>query len=791
MISSLQLKTKLPISLQERIRSLRDGDMRSSFVLYWMCTAVRTEENPALDTAIELANRQGIPLLVYQGLSYRYPFASDRHHRFILEGARDVQAQCKRRNIPYVFHLEHHNSPPVLRILSSMASIVITEDIPIPHMRSWINRLWKSTDVPFWKIDTACIIPLSLGKKVYTRAFSFRDEFASKRLERLEQEWLNIELEHRSPLPTLPFDSIDLQHADLSVLIAQCPIDHSVPYVHDTIGGTAEGTRRWKRFLQKDIDHYHYKRNRPNQLGVSRMSAYLHYGQVSPFRLARDAHRRGGKGAEKFLDELLIWRELSYHWCNKTPNPAHWNALPEWARKTLSKEKNTPREQQYSWEALYRGKTHDALWNLAQQSLLRHGELHNNVRMTWGKMLHNWTNNPQQSLRWLIDLNNRLALDGKDPSSYGGLLWCLGLFDRPSSSSKPIFGSVRTRASKEHALRLDLNQYQTHVTRNSPADTIAIIGAGISGLICARNLQDHGHSVVLFDKARGVGGRTSTRISRNDEEWIFDHGLPYLQYKDPRFQLWIRAWENSGVIQHWNAKIQQQTTHDYIPIQKEMFVGIPKNSSLAEHIANDLEIHAQQRILHLRYTPRGWFAHTEKTEHGPYKKIILTLPPEQLRELLPTNLHFPEIQTQSHPQHALLLRFDEDFPSSFDAAKLNHPIISWICREASKPQRPQKNQWTILTQPTWSTEHVDREPKDLVPALIKAFQEIMQMEKEPTTHQIHRWRYSQAKDPHHIGSWWSPEFHIGVCGDWLHGGGIEGAYLSGIDLFGKIMRHEE
>ena len=164
------------------------------------------------------------------------------------------------------------------------------------------------------------------------------------------------------------------------------------------------------------------------------MSAYLHYGNVSPFRIAKEAARRG-PGGQKYLDELLIWRELAYHWCAFTKNPHSLDALPKWAQRTLEEERTTLRLKNYSWETLSRGQTDDPLWNACQQSLLRQGELHNNLRMTWGKQLIEWTSGPEECLRYLIDLNHRYALDGRDPSSYGGLLWCLGLFDSPKNPS--------------------------------------------------------------------------------------------------------------------------------------------------------------------------------------------------------------------------------------------------------------------------------------------------------------------------------------------------------------------
>ena len=288
-MNSKKIRESLSDHMIERIHVLRDTNLtQPSLVLYWMCTAVRSDENPALNIAVQAANLLGVPILVYQGLSYRYPFANDRHHRFIMEGARDVQLQLKNRNIPYVFHLEHPKDPAVLKILANMASLVITENMPTPPLRRWRKALYRSCRSAMWSVDTACILPLSRSSKKYTRAYHFADDFKKEREHYIHVPQLDVELAAPATIPHLPFQPIDLQYADIDALLSQVPIDHSIPPVHDTKGGSHAGYQRWKSFLRKDIDRYHYTRNHPNQHGSSRLSAYLHYGYISPFRIARE-----------------------------------------------------------------------------------------------------------------------------------------------------------------------------------------------------------------------------------------------------------------------------------------------------------------------------------------------------------------------------------------------------------------------------------------------------------------------------------------------------------------------
>ena len=449
-----ELLAGLPESIGERVRvvSQRSPNNRGEFVLYWMRTAVRVDENPALDAAIKSGNRLGLPVLVYHGLSDRYPYASDRHHTFILQGARDVQAAFGERNLGYAFHLERpgHRGPH-LRTLSERAAVVITEDMPFEPLRRWTRSLSTRLDAPLLAVDTACIVPMQLVGKAYDRAFAYRKATSKLYEQRLNRVPHAVVPEVDALIDDLPFRSVNLQTADIAELASECDIDHAIGPVPHTVGGSTAGYRRWDSFREKGISRY--ARLRSNALidGVSRMSPYLHYGMVSPMRIAREAADIDGEGSEKYLDELLIWRELAYAFCFHRRDHQRISALPAWALATLAEHAADERPALMSWETLARGRTGDALWDAAQQSLLMHGELHNNVRMTWGKAILNWTADAKHALAMMIDLNHRYALDGRDPASYGGILWCLGQFDRPFPPARPILGTVRDRSSVPHA----------------------------------------------------------------------------------------------------------------------------------------------------------------------------------------------------------------------------------------------------------------------------------------------------------------------------------------------------
>ncbi|MGA0060408.1 MAG: deoxyribodipyrimidine photo-lyase, partial [Planctomycetota bacterium] len=364
----------LPAHLAERLADPAPAPPRpgGEFVLYWMRTAVRGHENPALDVARSAAAALGLPVLVYHAVSERYPFASDRHHAFILEGARDMAAELAGSDVRVVCHVERSgHRGPHLQSLAARSAVTVTEWMPVPPLVGWTERLRRGgPDVPVVAVDTSCVVPMPLVREEPERAFRFRDRTARLRRERLGQTWpvLDAVLPRLRSLE-LPFEPVDLATADLAALLAACAIDHGVGPVADTVGGSVAGYARWNRFLGR-IDRYARTRNDPLADGTSRMSAYIHYGHVSPFRLAREAQARGGPGAEKFLDELLVWRELAHAYCaHAHARLASLDAVPGWARETLEAATGDARPFLPASEDLRRGCTGDRFWDIAQRSL--------------------------------------------------------------------------------------------------------------------------------------------------------------------------------------------------------------------------------------------------------------------------------------------------------------------------------------------------------------------------------------------------------------------------------------
>ena len=261
--------------------------------------------------------------------------------------------------------------------------------------------------------------------------------------------------------------------------LALLPIDHLVKPV--TLHGGEQAARlRMKQFFEDKFVQYAEYRNEPERDATSGFSPYLHFGHLSvheifaelatcekwkPENLAMRANgSRAGwwnmsASAEEFLDELITWRELGYNFASHRTDYDKYESLPEWAQETLKKHTHDEREFVYTLEEFESAKTHDALWNAAQTQLMREGRIHNYLRMLWGKKIVEWSQTPQEAAKIMIHLNNKYAVDGRNPNSYSGIFWVLGRYDRPWGPERPVFGTVRYMSSKNTARKIPLENY--------------------------------------------------------------------------------------------------------------------------------------------------------------------------------------------------------------------------------------------------------------------------------------------------------------------------------------------
>ena len=475
-----------------RLRTVNQRPVRpdGDFVLYWMIAARRTRSNFALQHAANEAARLGRPLVILEALRCDYPYASARLHRFILDGmAANLQALTRK---PVVYHPYVEPSPgagrELLAALAGHACLVVTDDYPAFFLPRMVAAAGEQLPARLIAVDSNGLLPLRAADHAYPTAYAFR-RFLHKILPAQLAEPPATDPLARLPLipPTpLPFEisyrwpaAEPRLLAGAADLLAALPLDHSVPHA-PLIGGQTAAHQRMEHFIGSKLHGYAEARNHPDLDGASGLSPYLHFGHIGAHEILRavtdhegwvppdlspraDGRREGWWGmspsAEAFLDQLVTWRELGYNNCAHRTDYAELSSLPEWAQRTLAGHADDPRRYCYSVEELRRAATHDPLWNAAQRQLLREGTLHNYLRMLWGKKILEWSPTPQAALTAMIELNDRYALDGRDPNSYTGILWCLGRHDRPWGPVRPVFGSVRYMSSENTRRKVRVTEY--------------------------------------------------------------------------------------------------------------------------------------------------------------------------------------------------------------------------------------------------------------------------------------------------------------------------------------------
>lgn len=542
----------LPLHLAERCIFRSQITDTPTFVIHWMRTAIRLEESPTFDTARHLASSLGVPLLVYHGIDERYQYASYRHHRFLLEGAADVADMAESIGVDHIVHVSREGfRGPYLLELAKQSGLVITDMVDLNPWNNWAEKV--SDHCCLVEVDSHCVLPRPVFGKSKDRPFRFRDATKDEMRARVSRNWPLI---RNKPLRMPeswkpPFDPVDVR-LEMSKdggldLLSKCDIDPTVVAVTEVRGGSSHAIEHWENWCKSGIRSYHTKRNNAAIIdGVSGMSPWIHYGMISVMRIVRDAASIGGKGAEKFLDEMLVFREHAHHHAHAVRNPEDWSNIPGWAISSWNQRSVHISEK--SPLQLERARSGDLLWDCAQTGLLRHGSMHNNVRMTWGKAFAGWRKDAEDAMHLALEMNNRFALDGRDPSSIAGVQWCFGLFDRAFGPADPVMGKIRKRPTENHANRIDMQSY-IEITNRATAGgemEIGIIGGGLSGTFAARLLSDLGHNVTIWDKGSNLGGRlTSWQTGRRAILHLGARSLDSIPKWMSRF---TTEWETLGLV---------------------------------------------------------------------------------------------------------------------------------------------------------------------------------------------------------------------------------------------------
>jgi len=428
----------------ERVKDLNEGEVRSGdYVLYWMQSSQRAEQNHALEYAVQRANALDQRLLVMFGLTDDYPEANLRHYTFMLEGLKDAQETLKDRGIKMVVR---GGSPDEVAIEAGKdASLIVTDRGYMRPQKRWREKVAEEAGCLVTQVESDVVVPVELA--------SGKQEHAARTLRPKIGKYLEDYLV--APTPTkIEKQSTNMQQAgldlsDIQNVLEGMDLDRSVGVLSLLYrGGNSEAKKMFRRFLKKSLGDYDANRNQPQTDYVSHMSKYLHFGHVSPIWLVLEARKANAKrdNIESFVEELVVRRELSINFVFYNNDYDSYPNLPGWAKKTLEEHKGDEREYVYSAKQLENAETHDEYWNAAMREMVYTGYMHNYMRMYWGKKILEWSNTPEHAYRTTLHLNNKYFLDGRDPNSFANVAWIFGQHDR-GWTEREVYGKVRYMSS--------------------------------------------------------------------------------------------------------------------------------------------------------------------------------------------------------------------------------------------------------------------------------------------------------------------------------------------------------
>ncbi len=475
-------------SYRKIIRNDKPINEAGEYILYWMQINRRFEYNYALEYAVAWANKLNKRLLIYEGLNIDYPWACDRFHGFLMQGMQENVVIASNNDLNFFSYVEPKlkAGKGLLYKLADKACCVISDEFPVFIVRKHNERVAEKLSTSFITIDSNGLIPLGVTEKDPYSAYLFRKIMQKYFFEAYtnppQKEPLNqlinkdiIDLKgvrNKYPSAMTSTDSV-------KKIISQLNVDHTVGMV-DISGTRKYGLEKLDYFIDNNLLEYDEKRNHPDENKTSGLSPWLHYGKISEYEVVNAALQKqpkewdlshltpnggknigffnGDRNIESFLDEVITWREVGFHYAYHRPDYDEFESLPNWVTKTMGEHINDSRSWIYTFEALEQSKTHDDIWNAAQTQLREEGIIHNYLRMLWGKKVIEWTPDYRTALDYLIELNNKYALDGRDPGSYSGIFWCFGRFDR-AWQEREIFGKLRYMASESTRKKVKLKNY--------------------------------------------------------------------------------------------------------------------------------------------------------------------------------------------------------------------------------------------------------------------------------------------------------------------------------------------
>jgi deoxyribodipyrimidine photo-lyase len=425
-------------------------------VVYAMQRAQRATDNPALQAAVHAANELGKPLIVFFAL-VPVAEANLRHYHFMVEGLAELAEELQARGIGFVLraHPQHSLTAFVREV---QASLVLTDEDPRRGPEQRRRRLAESLPVPFATVDADVVVP---------RRVIGREHWAARTLRpRIHEQLERFLVASREPAVRVRYHGGPraLGLDPRGDLLSRLAIDRSVSPSRAFRGGNRAARARLRSFVRERLAGYAEHRNHPELDATSRLSPYLHFGQIGPRAVALAIRDADAPEPDKqaFLEQLIVRRELGVNFVAYNPAYDRLAGCERWARHSLAEHAHDPRSR-VAPALLEAGESPDPLWNAAQIQMLEEGFMHGYMRMYWGKRLLEWTRSPAEAFELAVALNDRYELDGRDPNGYAGIAWAIGGKHDQAWGERPIFGKVRFMSQASTARKFDSARYEREV----------------------------------------------------------------------------------------------------------------------------------------------------------------------------------------------------------------------------------------------------------------------------------------------------------------------------------------
>lgn len=454
----------------KRIHSIKELPHVNGTVAYWMGREMRVNDNWALLFAQSLAIKYKMPLAVIFCLPPTFLEATERAYGFILKGFHETEKLLKKKNIPFYLLIGN----PEIKIPKFVSQYTVTKLIadfnPLNIVSQYKSAVAAKINASFYEVDAHNIVP--------ARVASNKQEFGAYTIRPKIHRLLPEFLDDFPPVRKHPFDwtgtmpTIDWEKAN-----TRLQINRTVKEVDWIVPGESSAIAAMKDFLEQRLFQYGSDRNDPTVNGQSNLSPFLHFGHLAPQRVALEVVKLTGKdiqeivqknkngsannlgNEEALLEELIVRREIADNFTHYNTNYDRFEGFPTWAQLSINQHRNDKREYLYSLEQFEQARTHDGLWNAAQNQMVYGGKMHGFMRMYWAKKILEWTPSPEEALLIGNYLNDKYELDGRDPNGYTGMAWSIGGVHDRAWFDRPVFGKIRYMNYNGCKSKFDVNEY--------------------------------------------------------------------------------------------------------------------------------------------------------------------------------------------------------------------------------------------------------------------------------------------------------------------------------------------